>query len=1363
MRKYYLYSGTKSTPMKHFILLVSLLMAAFSYGQFNQDAPWVKELNSSKNTDVTARQSKQPFTLYELSKSFENHWENKDYNEKGSGFKPFKRWENFWRHFVNEQGYLPTAKELWKTWENKRNSTLKSNPASNWEAVGPFTHLAEGSRLPGQGRVNTIAVDPNNADIWYVGAPAGGIWKSTNAGTSWTPLTDELPQIGVSGIAIDSNNSNVIYITTGDDDAGDSFSVGVFKSTDGGQTWQQTGLNPSNSPSSMNEIYMDPNNSNVLWVATSNGLYKTTDAGQTWLQKINDPNSFNRNVKDLKLKPGNSNVIYVVTENTFYKSTDGGENFIKISEGLPESSGRLVLGVTPADPEYVYILSAKEASDDYAFQGLYKSINSGDTFTKTAETDDIFEIDQAWYDLALEVSPTNAEEIYTGCLNIWKSTNGGNNFSKINSWAAKTPSYTHADIHILRFFNQTLFCGSDGGIYSSANGGASFTDHTAGLAISQFYRISVAPKNANKIIGGLQDNGGHSYMNNQWRNYHGGDGMDNVINPNDDSLIYGFTQFGGSLNISANGGQDLIASIEAPPDIKGEWITPLATDLNGEIYAGYNALYRLSGNSWQKVSTNDFPDNATDLETDPAHAEILYVSVDISDNSGRILRSELLKSTDSGTTFTKIHEFETRINSIEVNNSNSNIVYVTTAVLGKRGVFRSEDGGNNFENISYNLPGDQPYFIVVHQGRHTKNPLYVGTNLGVYRLDDTANEWEEYLTGLPNSPVRDLDISLDQGIITAATYGRGVWQSPIPVEQASDDVALVSIVSPLRNQVFCGVVTPEIIISNNGTNTITSVDITYTINEVAHNFNWTGTLPSNANQNIQLPQVSAAVGMVAMDVEVHTTNDAFSDNNKQSITFFVNGEGNPGELNSFETSANDLITYNEGDSRTSEWQRGVPSGVVLKTAASGTRVYATNLSGDHHDQTKSYLVTPCYDFSRIQNPVLKFKMAYELERNWDIVYVEYSVNKGQNWSVLGALGSAPKWYNSNRTNSTSGTDNDCHNCPGAQWTGTNTTLAEYAYDFKANADNGETDLTQAPNVMFRIVFHADQAVHEEGVVIDDLVVEGSLANDEDGDGVADNSDLCPGTPAGTAVDITGCAVFVLNADNFDIVARGESCAVSNNGTIEITAKESFSYTGTLTGSGINITENFTTQASFDKLAAGSYKLCITLAEQPDYIQCFDIQVEEPEDLSVFSRVEDNGQNVRISLAGAEEYFIEWNGTLFTTTQSELSLPLVQSKNELKVTTSKQCQGTHIETIVLSEEVFIYPNPVRNEMLNIRLSGVDHEVYISLYTISGKQLISKKYPVKNGWIELQPERWGSGVYILNIKTNRELHSYKIIKR
>lgn len=743
--------------MKRILLVMCLFVSGYTIAQFNQDAPWMRNLPQNAS-------GAEP-SFYEIQQAFNEYWETHDPNVKGSGYKPFKRWEYIWEDVVKaNNGHLPTAQDKWEAWQLKTaaQNSFAATDLSNWQALGPFTHTNTGSWSSGQARINAITVDPNDSNTWYIGTPAGGLWKSTNAGGSWTTLTDNLPQIGVSGIAVDYNNSSIIYIATGDDDAGDTQSAGVFKSTDGGLTWNQTGLNPSNSPSSMNDIYINPSNSNMLWVATNQGVFRSTDAGTNWT------NVLSGNIKDIKLKPGDPSTVYAVSTNTFYKSTDSGASFPTTASGLPSGSGRMVIDVTPANASYVYVLAVNTS---YSYQGVYRSTNSGTSFTARNTSGPMGSCTQGWYDLAFGVSTTDANQVYIGCLNVWQSTNGASSFTEINSWSNPSgPRYTHADIHMIRSFNGRIFVCSDGGIYSSTNNGGNFSDHTGGVQASQFYKVAVSPNNVNKMVGGLQDNGGHAYNNGSgnWLNYYGADGMDTAIDPTNDDKYYGFIQNGGGLYKSTNAGSSSSGSVNQPGGSSGNWVTPLAMDSNGELYAGYNRIYRLNASETGWVSLANLGGSANQMEIAPSDNTRIYVSV------GTVLK----RSTDSGNTVTDVQTFGGTIKGIGVHATDPDTIWITTS----NSVHKSTDGGNTFANITGNLPTSAQYMFlndIVHQSGHAQNPIYVATSLGVYRTVD-GGSWELFSNNLPNTIVTDLEINIADQSITAATYGRGIWRSSLP-------------------------------------------------------------------------------------------------------------------------------------------------------------------------------------------------------------------------------------------------------------------------------------------------------------------------------------------------------------------------------------------------------------------------------------------------------------------------------------------------------------------------------------------------------------------------------------------------------
>ncbi|WP_431165754.1 T9SS type A sorting domain-containing protein [Tenacibaculum halocynthiae] len=1065
--------------MKNTITLLLFFALTFPfYGQIQQNSPWSEssELKQKKET-----------TLEDVSKAAEAYFKTIDRDKKGSGLKPFKRWEYHWSHYLKPDGTISPAKDLWNAWEQKKQlSTQNKKSSGDWKPLGPYEnsnrYSSSSFKQSGQGRVNAIAVDPSNANTYYVGSPAGGIWKSTDAGVNWTPLTDYLPQIGVSGIAIHPTDSKIIYIATGDDDANDSYAVGVWKSTDGGTTWSNTGNVPGN-PNSMNEIYIMPNATNTLLVATSTGVQKTTDAGATWTTKLSG------NILDIKMKPGDATTWYAITSTKFYKSTDSGETFTeKTITGLANSS-RMAMDVTAADANYIYIVSASTSRS--AFNGIYKSTDSGETFAKTAETDDIFGSTQAWYDLSITVSSSNVNFVYVGVLDIWQSADGGNNFFRRNKWFAPDENaYTHADIHFLRFFGDKFFAGTDGGIYLSTDQGVNFTDLTKKLAISQFYKISVSQTKKDAVAGGLQDNGGYGLTEGKWYNYHGGDGMEGLVSPNDHKTYYGFTQYGGSLTISNDGGVSQATSVSAPAtevdrannDSGGRWVTPLASDSKGNLYAGYSQLYKLVSNNWVKISNHSFGGDLAGIEIDPNDDNTIYTHW----NNGSL--SRIFKSTDAGVTFSLIAAYNEVVKSLEINNTDSNIAWLVT----NRKVYKSTNAKNNiptFTDITGNLPIENKN-VIKHHTRSGNNTVYLGTNLGVYYINDDVTEWKTFDNKLPNTQVRDLEINEEEALLYAATYGRGLFSSPIPKQLPNSDVRLLSINNPTSNQLNCEAgLAPEVTVKNQGKNEITAVTVKYSLDGGAEGtYNWTGSIASEATKKITIPTFNVASGNHSLAVETIITNDAYASNNKQSTTFSLNNfNSTPTTLNSFENSSDELLIETTSSAM---WEIGSAGKTQLKVP-SGSKAYFTKATGNYPDKTTGYLYTGCYDITQITNPNLKFKMAFDIEKDWDYMNVEYTTDNGKNWKILGTASDA-NWYNSSATTDSTNRSK----LPGKQWTGagtesntlggTNATVHQYNYDLSAFSTEN--------SFIIRFVFKADDNTNGEGAVIDDLVIEGTLSS-----------------------------------------------------------------------------------------------------------------------------------------------------------------------------------------------------------------------------------------------------------------------------
>jgi len=770
--------------MKFFSLPLFILFSLGVSSQAIQNtAPWMKSNTLLNNPNIT---------FNDIIEEADNYFLTIDKNKKGSGIKPFERWKYHWSFYTKEDGTLSTASDLWNSWEeknNRNNSARAASDTSDWVSIGPNdssnTYSADNLQSSGQGRINTIAVDPNNPSIIYVGAPSGGLWKSTDAGVNWIPLTDYLPQIGVSGIAIDPSNTNTIYITTGDDDASDSYAVGVLKSTDGGITWNSTGSMLGN-PDSMNEIYIDPNNTNTLLVATKTGVFKTTNGGTTWERKLSG------NIIDLKMKPGDASVWYAVSSSTFYKSSDSGETFSPITISSLNNSQRLMIDVTPADPNVIYMVSA---GTGWGFNGVYKSTDSGDSFTKTQETSDIFQTSQAWFNLSITISDTNPQNVFVGTLDIWKTTTGGLFFIQLNQWYdPNTPDFTHADIHFMRFIDGKLYVGSDGGIYVSDDEGVNFTDLTKNLEISQFYKISVSHLDANTVVGGIQDNGGMALdQDKKWKNYHGGDGMEGNVDPTNPDTYYGFIQYGGRLYKSTNRGDSSTyinapASETGPGDGGGRWVTPMAINSSGVVYAGYGQLYKVVDGDWVVVSTHFFGGDLSIVEIDPNNEDNIYVA----------RGSNFYKSSDGGVTFSTLPLSYGTINSFEVSNNDSNIGWLVTSSK----VYKTTDllsANPTFSIVADASLPSEAKLVIKHHNNSGNNTVYLGTTLGVYYINDNITEWQIFDNNLPNVAVRDLDIHENDSKLYAGTYGRGVFVTNIQSVLGVDDPLLQKSISVSPN------------------------------------------------------------------------------------------------------------------------------------------------------------------------------------------------------------------------------------------------------------------------------------------------------------------------------------------------------------------------------------------------------------------------------------------------------------------------------------------------------------------------------------------------------------------------------------
>jgi len=756
--------------MKKIILLFCLLFSVFCILNINAQ-PWIDRLPKEKTPEE--------LTLDDYQQAFQTFLESTNTTinnkERENGLEKFKRWEYYMegvvdpitRTFPNKTG-MQVVREHKKT-----NSEVYANTpkASNWSSLGPFE--TDGG-YAGIGRINCIAFHPVNNNIWWVGAASGGLWVTTTNGASWECLTDDNGVLAVSDIIIptDFEISQTIYIATGDRDAGDNNSIGVLKSTNNGATWNETGLNYTiNQGRRVNRLLLDPNDNNTIIAATNVGVYKTNDGGATWNNQLST-----QSFTDMEFKPGDYNTLYGSRGTGIWKTNDGGENWQQV---IAYSQQRTEIAVTPANPEIVYAIVSNSSSGLY---GVYKSTNSGDSFEQVAGSnpnmlgwsDGNDSGGQGWYDLCIAVSPTNADIVLIGGINTWRSMNGGNTWNMVNHWyGGFGVQAVHADKHTLVYRNDgVLFEGNDGGIYISPNDGTVWTDKTSGMRISQMYKLGCSATVPNEVITGLQDNGSKLLTNNDWWDVYGGDGMECLIDYSNVNIQYATIYYGQIFRTMNHWGN----STEIYPRNDGAWVTPYIIHPTDPqiLYAGYNDLYKTvnRGNTWAQISnvnTSNKLRNIAICETDP---NVIYMADE----------SSIWKTTDGGNNWSKVRS-SSSITSLCVKNNDPNTVWHTRGGYNATSVFKSADGGTTWDNISSGLPNLPIYSIVYNKLEEGLEQLYVGSEVGIYYKKGDS-DWVAYNNGLPNVKIGEIEIyyniqNPEASRLRAATYGRGLWESPI--------------------------------------------------------------------------------------------------------------------------------------------------------------------------------------------------------------------------------------------------------------------------------------------------------------------------------------------------------------------------------------------------------------------------------------------------------------------------------------------------------------------------------------------------------------------------------------------------------
>lgn len=724
----------------------------------------------------------------DIQKDFNDYWSDK-IPTKGKGWKQFKRLEYFIEQRLFPDGKIPDLVKVIESYERLNNNLKTDKPLQNkadWKSLGPNRMPQKHSQLApsGLGRMNCIAFDPNNPNVLWAGASFGGVWKSYNGGVTWQtfPFTEFL-SIGISDIAVAPSNPNIIYAATGDANAAGvmgqnfGFSIGVIKTTNGGNTWFRTGLMANlNNFVLINRVLVNPTNPDVVLVASNAGVFASNNGGQNWTMLTNEY------CRDLEFKPNEFATFYgafIIPPNTYtikkYSTATGTWN--KVLEFTDVS--RVALTVSKANPNYVYAVAS---GMDGGFHSFWLSTNSGNNWTNPSNRTNSpnilsFEEDgkspggQGFYDLCIAVSNKNMNEIYVGGINIWKSTDGGVQWKLLTSWRDnKINPWVHADHHFLGFdLNNVLYSCNDGGIQYSTNEGIHWTDISNGLDVSQFYKINSSASNPNILIGGTQDNGTHIYSDAYWKNVQGGDGMSCLIDYIDPKYMYASLYYG-EFTKSTNGGLSFNTMLDSNiSKEKGAWVSPLVFHPTDPkiLFAGLQNIWKSTdrGQSWNKIS-NFVGGNFRTLVVAPSNPNVIYAGA----------FNQMFRTTNGGTTWTEVFRAPVAITGIAVDPLSPMRFWLTFSGYNQDyKVYEFE--GTQQTNIGDSLP-NVPVNCILYQ-KNSPGRMFIGTDIGVFVRDDFKPYWVPFNDGLPNVIVNDLEIPQGSGFLRAATYGRGLWQTKI--------------------------------------------------------------------------------------------------------------------------------------------------------------------------------------------------------------------------------------------------------------------------------------------------------------------------------------------------------------------------------------------------------------------------------------------------------------------------------------------------------------------------------------------------------------------------------------------------------
>ncbi len=794
--------------MRHRDIATLILLAMLSLGSMGQMHMEVLNRSQTKSFDEVVQQ-------------VEDHYRDRD-KGIGSGYEQFKRWEYYHSTRLGPNGeVVDVAQRNFEEFHRYQGDMQEASAtraaltaAGDWESLGPDRY----SRLPtgqagGLGRVNCITVDPDDPDIIYVGT-GGGLWRSIDGGGTWKALTDGISSVNITGIAIDPSSpqgSRTLYILLRKWYSEYDIFVNLLRSVDGGDTWY--GIELQGHSVFFYDIKVHPTDPSILLATSSGGsggIFRSHDRGLTWTNRATG------DFYDIEFLPDNANQVVASAYDGIYRSTDGGLTWARTGFEPPEYTYKIKLGVTPANADHVYAICKGGVYQAGKFGGIYRSTDRGVTFSLRSDSPNIlgYSIDgsddqsDSWYGLDIAVSPTDANTVHVGGVNCWRSNDGGSTWQITSFWdgsQAGPGNHIYRGINELVFYGGTLYCGSDGGVYRSTDNADNWADISEGLRITRHHRLGLGSNGV--VHNGAMDNGLNildaNGVNENWYGgeyWYGEDGMETAVSFDGDHVLGGIS--GGGL-LAYDRRSSSVADI-TPNGQSGRWLTPFTIypvlipwKTDTQIIVGYKDVFttQFDGTTpvnWTNISNGKIEEeNYCDyVAVSPSDRHRIYVS--------KVYR--MYKTEDGGDHWEDVSAglpYAT-ITYFVVHPTDSDTIFVALGnyASGEK-VYRSTDGGNTWVNISGTLP-NVPVNCVVHDHGSGNNALYVGTDVGVFYRDDDQGDWTPFYHRLPNVPVTELEIDGANGMLYASTLGRGIWRTPLHGRDCPDSLVLDQDLDGLR-------------------------------------------------------------------------------------------------------------------------------------------------------------------------------------------------------------------------------------------------------------------------------------------------------------------------------------------------------------------------------------------------------------------------------------------------------------------------------------------------------------------------------------------------------------------------------------